>query len=73
MRSDESRGTARHRPPITNTHPALPHPGEFGRKGSDFVLRWAWRLDDAANRLTVVTGRWAARAVFRDLHRRGEA
>ena len=34
--------------------------------------RWAWRLDDLANKATLVTGRWAARAVWRDMRRRGE-
>jgi hypothetical protein len=35
MRPDRERGPARHRPPTTNPHPALPHPGEFGRNGND--------------------------------------
>jgi hypothetical protein len=37
------------------------------------TVRCLWRLDDAANRLTERTGRWAARAVFRDMRRRGES
>jgi hypothetical protein len=36
------------------------------------LCRWCWRLDAAANQLAVWTGRLAARAVFRDMRRRGE-
>ena len=40
---------------------------------SRLLLRWAWLLDDLANKATLITGRLAARAVWRDLRRRGEA
>ena len=36
------------------------------------VVRWAWRLDAAANKVTEWTGRLAAAAVWRDMRRSGE-
>jgi hypothetical protein len=68
MLPDRDRGPARHRPSTINPHPAAT-PGECGVNGSEFVVRWRWRLDDAANRLTVVTGRWAAAAINWELRR----
>jgi hypothetical protein len=80
MPPDRERGPARHRPPTTNPHPAAT-PGEFGVNATEprqpslsrLVLRWTWRLDDVVNKATIVTGRWAARAVFRDMRGRGES
>ena len=40
MPPDRERGPARHRPSTINPHPAAT-PGEFGRNGSELILRWA--------------------------------
>jgi len=34
------------------------------------VVRWLWRVDDVANQLTLVTGRWCAAAIRWDMRRR---
>jgi hypothetical protein len=39
---------------------------------SGFIVRCCWRIDAAANRLTVYTGRLAAWATRWDMRRRGE-
>jgi hypothetical protein len=34
-----------------------------------FVIRWLWRIDGIVNRAGVVTGRWCAAAINREIRR----